>query len=127
MKCPDCDGAGDRTLSGPCPDCAGRGWNEYTSREGFETSAQYVTRAVRCGNCYGEGYLNRPLGYCRTCNRTGQVRRVEGIVPCEVCDGWGFVHSGTEFYPSGQPKRITCPNCQGQKRIPGFYYVPDYS
>lgn len=127
MKCPDCNGAGHRTLSGPCGECDGRGWSEYATQEGFETSAQWVTRPVRCGACFGNGYIYKPLGHCQTCNATGQVRRVEGIVPCDLCSGWGYVHSDTERYPSGMPKRLVCPNCNGQKRIPGYHYLPGYS
>ena len=80
-RCPDCDGAGEVSLTPrACPSCQGSG--QVRSLRG----RMVFTR--RCGDCEGAGTIGRRP--CGRCGAEGRVMRSEWLevqIPAGACDG----------------------------------------
>ncbi|PYQ08593.1 MAG: molecular chaperone DnaJ [Acidobacteria bacterium] len=80
-RCPDCDGAGEISLTPrACPSCQGSG--QVRSLRG----RMVFTR--RCGDCEGTGAIGRrPCGRCAGEGRVMRSEWLEVQIPAGACDG----------------------------------------
>lgn len=73
-------------------------------------------RCLRCGDDIGP---NRDRRLCESCEKTIQLRKLADGVPCDRCDGHGWIYStycDIQRAMNGRDRR--CPECHGSGQRP---------
>lgn len=92
--------------------------NSDSSENGEEVGRATDYWDVHCSRCGDEYPLDRENALCESCVKDIQTSKLRDGVPCERCDGHGWIYdTWCDLQRAMHGRNTLCPECHGSGRV----------